>query len=132
MTITELKKRMMKAKKEDKEKANALMMLVDAAQKLAKEKNETVEEKHIIAAAKKLTKMAKESIDAGIEKAKKELEIYKEFLPQVLSPEETRKVIKDLINKGAKNIGEIMKELKNRNDIDKGIASKIAKEELNK
>ncbi len=35
MTIIELKKMMIKAKKEDKTKANALMMLVDTAQKLA-------------------------------------------------------------------------------------------------
>jgi len=65
MTILELKKMMMKAKKEDKTKASALMMLVDNAQKLAKEKGEEVSEKHIIDAAKKLAKMAKESIDAG-------------------------------------------------------------------
>ena len=40
MTILELKKMMMKAKKEDKTKANALMMLVDSAQKIAKDLEE--------------------------------------------------------------------------------------------
>ena len=128
MTILELKKMMMKAKKEDKTKASALMMLVDNAQKLAKEKGEEVSEKHIIDAAKKLAKMAKESIDAGMEEAKKELKVYEEFLPKMLSEEETKKVIKEIIDElGGKNIGEIMKRLKARGDIDLGKASKLIK-----
>ena len=128
MTITELKKMMIKAKKEDKTKANALMMLVDSAQKLAKEKGEAVKETHILQAAKKLAKMAKESIEAGIEEAKKELKIYEEFLPKMLNEEETKKVIKEIIDKiGSKKIGEIMKELKARGDIDMAKANKILK-----
>jgi uncharacterized protein YqeY len=128
MTIVELKKMMIKAKKEDKTKANALMMLVDTAQKLAKEKNEEVSEKYIIEAAKKLTKMAKESIDAGMEEAKKELAVYEEFLPKMLSEEETKKVVEEIVNEiGGKNIGEIMKRLKQRGDVDLGLANKIIK-----
>ncbi len=128
MTIIELKKMMMKAKKGDKTKANALMMLVDTAQKLAKEKNEEVNEKHIIAAAKKLSKMAKESIDAGMEEAKKELGIYEEFLPKMLGEGETTKIIKDIITEiGSKNIGEIMKRLKAKGNINMALANKIIK-----
>ena len=128
MTILELKKMMMKAKKEDKTKANALMMLVDSAQKIAKEKGEEVSEKHITEAAKKLAKMAKESIEAGMEEAKKELEIYESFLPKMLSEEETTKIIKDIIEEiGSKNMGEIMKRLKARGDIDMAMASRIIK-----
>ena len=128
MTIIELKKMMMKAKKEDKTKANALMMLVDTAQKIAKEKNEEVNEKHIIEAAKKLAKMAKESIEAGIEDAKKELAVYEEFLPKMLNEAETEKIIKEIIDEiGNKNIGEIMKRLKQRGDVDLSLANKIIK-----
>jgi uncharacterized protein YqeY len=128
MTIIELKKMMIKAKKEDKTKANALMMLVDTAQKIAKEKNEEVNEKHIIEAAKKLSKMAKESIEAGMDEAKKELAVYEEFLPKMLNEEETKKVIKEIIDEiGGKNIGEIMKRLKQRGDVDLGLANKIIK-----
>ena len=128
MTITDLKKMMIKAKKEDKTKANALMMLVDSAQKLAKEKGEDVKESHILEAAKKLAKMAKESIEAGMEEAKKELEIYEEFLPKMLDEEETKKVIKDIIKEiGSINMGEIMKRLKQRGDIDMAKANKIIK-----
>ena len=128
MTILELKKMMMKAKKEDKTKANALMMLVDSAQKIAKEKGEEVSEKHITEAAKKLAKMAKESIEAGMEEAKKELEIYESFLPKMLSEEETTEIIKSIIDEiGGKNMGEIMKRLKARGDIDMAMASRIIK-----
>jgi len=128
MTIIELKKMMIKAKKEDKVKANALMMLVDTAQKIAKEKNEEVNEKHIIEAAKKLSKMAKESIEAGMSEAEKELKVYEEFLPKMLSEEETTKIIKEIIDEiGGKNIGEIMKRLKQRGDVDLGLANKIIK-----
>ena len=128
MTILELKKMMMKAKKEDKTKANALMMLVDTAQKIAKEKGVDVDEKIIAEAAKKLSKMAKESIDAGMEGAKKELAVYEEFLPKMLSEEETKSVIKKIIDEiGSINMGEIMKRLKARGDIDMGLANKIIK-----
>jgi len=128
MTIVELKKMMIKAKKEDKVKANALMMLVDTAQKIAKEKNEDVNEKHITEAAKKLSKMAKESIEAGMSEAEKELKVYEEFLPKMLSEEETTKIIKEIIEEiGGKNIGEIMKRLKQRGDVDMGLANKIIK-----
>jgi uncharacterized protein YqeY len=128
MTIIELKKMMMKAKREDKTKANALMMLVDTAQKIAKEKGEEVSEKHIQEAAKKLAKMAKESIEAGMEEAKKELEVYESFLPKMLSEEDTKKVIEEIIDEiGGKNMGEIMKRLKQRGDVDLGLASKIIK-----
>ena len=128
MTILELKKMMMKAKKEDKTKANALMMLVDTAQKLAKEKGEEVTGETIQKAAKKLAKMAKESIEAGMEESKKELEIYESFLPKMLSEEETTKIIKEIIDEiGGKNMGEIMKRLKARGDIDMAMASRIIK-----
>ena len=128
MTIIELKKMMMKAKKEDKTKANALMMLVDTAQKIAKSNNEEVNEKHIIEAAKKLVKIAKESLESGIEEAKKELKIYEEFLPKMLSEEETKKILEEIISEiGGKNIGEIMKRLKQRGDVDLGLANKILK-----
>jgi len=129
MTLIELKKMMMKAKKEDKIRANALMMLVDTAQKIAKEKGIEVDDKVIMEAAKKLSKMAKESIEAGMEDAKKELAVYEEFLPKTLNEEETKKIIKDIINEiGSKNIGEIMKRLKSRGDVDLALANKILKE----
>ena len=128
MNIVELKKMMMKAKREDKAKANALMMLVDTAQKIAKEKGEEVSEKHIQEAAKKLVKIAKESLESGIEEAKKEIEIYQEFLPKMLSEEETKKIIESIIDEiGNKNIGEIMKRLKQRGDVDMALANKIIK-----
>jgi len=129
MNIVELKKMMLKAKKENKIKANALMMLVDTAQKLAKEEGVEVDEKIIIKAAKKLVKIAKEEIDAGVEKAKEELKVYEEFLPKTLNEEETKKVISQIIDElGQKNMGEIMKRLKQRGDVDLALANKILKD----
>ena len=128
MRILELKKMMMKAKKEDKAKANALMMLVDLVQKIAKEKQQDVSEKHITEAAKKLAKMAKESIEAGMEEAKRELKVYEEFLPKMLDEAATAEIIKSIIDEiGSKNMGEIMKRLKARGDVDMALASKIIK-----
>jgi hypothetical protein len=128
MTILELKKMMMKAKKEDRVKASALMMLVDSAQKIAKANNGEVSEKTIQEAAKKLAKMAKESIEAGMKESEKELEIYESFLPKMLGEEETVKIIKEIIDEtGGKNMGEIMKRLKARGDVDMALASRIIK-----
>jgi uncharacterized protein YqeY len=72
--------------------------------------------------------MAKESIEAGMDEAKKELAVYEEFLPKMLSEEETKKVVEEIVNEiGGKNIGEIMKRLKQRGDVDLGLANKIIK-----
>jgi uncharacterized protein YqeY len=128
MNIMELKKMMLKAKKENKIRANALMMLVDTAQKLAKEKGIEVNDKIVVEAAKKLVKIAREEIDAGVEKAKEELKVYEEFLPNTLGEEDTKKVVLEIISEiGGKNIGEIMKRLKDRGDIDLALANKILK-----
>ncbi|MRJ06330.1 MAG: hypothetical protein C6I01_02260, partial [Epsilonproteobacteria bacterium] len=110
MDIKELKKEMLKAKRSDKIRANALMMLVDTAQKLAKERGVEVGEKEIQESAKKLVKIAKESLEAGVPNAQRELEIYSQFLPKTLSEEETKALLQQLIEElGGKNIGAIMR-----------------------
>ena len=136
MTILDLKKEMMKAKKEDKTKASILMLLVDNAQKLAKEKNENVTEKHIINAIKKQIKQTEEAISMGVEKAKIELEILKSYaekiLPKQLSDEELSKIIKNLVEK-ENQMGKIMGYLKKEygEKIDMKKASQMVKEILN-
>jgi len=70
------------------------------------------------------------------EKEKKELEILKEYLPEQLSEEEIKKLVKEVIEKtGAseiKDIGKVMAELmpKVKGKADGSIVSKIAKELL--
>jgi uncharacterized protein YqeY len=129
MDIKELKKEMLKAKRSDKIRANALMMLVDTAQKLAKERGVEVGEKEIQESAKKLVKIAKESLEAGVPNAQRELEIYSQFLPKTLSEEETKALLQQLIEElGGKNIGAIMKKLKERGDVDLGLANRLLRE----
>jgi uncharacterized protein YqeY len=127
--LTQLKKEMIRAKRNDKLRANALMMLIDTAQKLAKEKGVEPGEREIQEAAKKLVKIAKESLEAGVPGADRELEVYKSFLPQLLGEEETRELLKKLIEEvGGKKIGEIMKRLKERGDVDLGLANRLLRE----
>ncbi|MEO1941458.1 MAG: GatB/YqeY domain-containing protein [Campylobacterales bacterium] len=127
--LTQLKKEMIKAKRTDKARANALMMLIDTAQKLAKEQGVEPGEKEIQEAAKKLVKIAKESLEAGVPGADRELEIYKSFLPKMLGEQETLELLEKLIKEvGGKKIGEIMKRLKERGDVDLGLANRLLRE----
>jgi len=137
MTIQDLKKEMFKAKKENKIKANVLMMLIDTIQKIAKEDKNDVNEKYIQKGIKKYMKQVEDSIKNGIESAKKELEILKEYgekiLPKEKSDEELIKIIKNLINKIENpNIGKIMQELRKIDGINMKKASNLVKDFLNK
>ena len=133
MTIIELKKMMMKEKKENKIKANALMMLVDTAQKIAKQRNEEVTEKDIEQAAKKLVKIANEEIENGIKIPQEEIEIYKSFLPKMISEQEIITIIDELLKeKEYKNMGEIMKSIKNIDGINMKFASQYIKNKFKK
>jgi len=137
MTINDLKKEMFKAKKENKVKANVLMMLIDTIQKIAKEDNNDVTEKHIQKGIKKYIKQIEDSIENGVEIAKKELNILKEYadkiLPKEKSDEELIKIIKNLINKMENpNMKDIMMKLKKIDGINMKKASNLVKEFLNK
>jgi len=128
---------MFKAKKENKVKANVLMMLIDTIQKIAKEDNNDVTEKHIQKGIKKYIKQIEDSIKNGVETAKEELNILKEYadkiLPKEKSDEELIKIIKDLINKMENpNMRDIMMKLKKIDGINMKKASNLVKEFLNK
>lgn len=68
------------------------------------------------------------------EKETQEADILSEYVPVQLSEEDTRSLISDLIAEkkveGPRGIGVVMKELKNRSDIDTAMASKITKDLL--
>ena len=128
MNITELKKLMMKSKKENPEKATILMMLVDLSLKQAKAEKAEVSENHIIEAARKMLKIAREEKEFGVEGAEREIEILQEFLPKMLDENETEKIIRELVEKyNGKDYSKIMPELKKRGDIDFKLAGKILK-----
>ncbi len=127
---------MMLAKKTDSEKSTVLAMLLDAAQKLAKaDKNREVEEKDILAAAKRELKMAHQSKDAGIDVGNT-IAILEVFIPKTMSPEETKAIVEALVaalpEKNPQLMGKVMGSLKKEygEQIDMGIASKMVKEAL--
>lgn len=113
-----------------------------AAQALEKESQLTDEE--IIEVLSSETKKRKESISEFkrggrqdlVEKEKKELEILQGYLPEQLSEEELRKLVKEVINKvGAeqiKDMGKVMAELmpKLKGRADGNVVSTIVKEFL--
>ena len=86
--------------------------------------------KKLIAATNENITLAKKS---GIpaEKYESDLVILKKYVPdvQLLSEEETRKLVADLIASGANNIGLVMKGTAGK-AVDKALVSKIAKEML--
>ncbi len=136
MNVKELRKTMMLSKKTDMEKSTILAMLLDAAQKLAKtDGNREVEEKDILAAAKRELKMAHQSQEAGIDIGNS-IEILEVFLPKTKSPEETKAIVEALVatlpEKNPKLMGMVMGNLKKEygDQIDMGIASQMVKEAL--
>lgn len=82
-------------------------------------------------ALKELRKMNQNAIECGNDF---EIEILKEYLPQMLDKTQTHDIIKDIINSlGSNNIGQIMGELRknpNASKIDNKLASEIIRELL--
>lgn len=137
MTLTELRTDMMKSKRTDPERAKVLQAILAEAQLIAKEdKNREVTEQDIVAAAKKELKMATQSKAAGAPFNERAFEVCNQFLPKMLSEDETKTVIGVLVGalpeKSPKLMGQIMGILTKEygDTIDKGLASKILKESL--
>lgn len=112
------------AKITEAEKLNSNIELTDdeivkVVQKLAKQREESIN----------LFKQGNREDLVAIEEF--QLSVLKEYLPQMISEDEIRTIVKTAIENGANNIGLLMKEL-NRygNLLDKKIASQIAKELL--
>jgi uncharacterized protein YqeY len=136
MNIKDLRKKMMLAKKTDPNKSTILAMLLDAAQKLAKnDGNRDPNEKDVLIAAKRELKMAHQSIDAGIDVGNA-VEILEVFIPKTMSPEETQQIVDAIVaelpEKNPKLIGMIMGTLKKEygEKLNMGIASQMVKAAL--
>jgi len=86
--------------------------------------------------AKKMAKNIKQNISdyekRGIDSSKEkvELDIVSQYLPKVLSEEETRNIVTSIVDaEESPNIGKVMGALKRYGDsVDKKLASKIARE----
>jgi uncharacterized protein YqeY len=129
--INDLKKEMMKAKRTDKDKANALMMLLDYTQKIAKEKNEEPSNEHLKQAVKKYLKIIEDSEKNGVIN-EKEKEIILEIKNQIFPPQFTEIELTHIIieflndNPNAKQ-GQIMGWLKKQfgDRVDMKLANKV-------
>jgi len=137
MNISELRLSMMKAKKDAPERAKVLQAILATAQLIAKEdKNRDATEADIVSAAKKELKMAQQSKDAGAPFNPETFGVCADFLPKMLTVDETKVVISTLVNslgeKNPKMMGKIMGELTKQygDSIDKGLCSSILKELL--
>jgi hypothetical protein len=130
-TPNELRKVLMKAKVTDKFGAGILTMILAETLNIAKsDGNREANETDVTAAVKRISKMADQSLAQGVVGADKEVEYLKQFAPKVLSEDETRAIVGNIIQSvGKGNMGAIMKELKTHQGIDMALASKIAKEQ---
>lgn len=129
MNILELRKLMIEAKKTNKERGLILSMLLDKTMKVAKEdKNREVVDNDIENAAKAMLKQAQQSKDAGMD-VEFEISILSEFLPKVLSEDETISIVNKLKIELNNSIPDIMKTLKSTygNSIDMKFVSSIVK-----
>ena len=130
-TPNELRKVLMKAKTTDKFGAGILTMILAETLNMAKtDGNRDATETDVTAAVKRVSKMADQSLAAGVVGADKEVEYLKQFAPKALTEEETRAIVGNIIQSvGKGNMGTIMKELKAFQGIDMALASKIVKEQ---
>lgn len=127
-TIEELTFDRIRTRKSNPDRAAALGRIVDVAQKAAKQDRRPAEASDISKAAEKLTKEALKDIELfgasslQADVLRREIEIYKEFLPKKLSSEAIVELVKakateiDLASPRAK--GMLVKELKSTDGMD--------------
>ena len=125
MTIDEVRAEMVTAmKNKDKERKDSLSMLLSALKNKAIDKREDLtpdEENEVI---KKEIRQTKETLETApadrtdiIEQCEKRLAVYKEFVPEDLSEDAIREIVKGVLSDlgieapTAKDKGKIMKEL---------------------
>lgn len=134
--MSEIKKAMLS---HDTIRKNVLSLIIAECTSLIASKNVEITDDVILSLIKKSAKQHKDSIKQFEEgkrydlatKESQELEILEEFLPKMMSEEETRKVILDVLSSlgietfDKKMTGKIMGQLKNNSTIDKTIAIKI-------
>ena len=87
----------------------------------------SLSDEDVIKILNKTAKSLKETINAGSEQAKIELEIVESYLPKQMSKEEITSKVKELVGSGVTNIGAIMKEFATL-PADKKVVSEVVKE----
>jgi uncharacterized protein YqeY len=132
-------------KRQEKLRLSTLRMIRAAIKNAEISKREKLNENEIIAIIASNLKKVEESLDIFIkgqrpdlaDKAKKEIEIIKEYLPEQLSEEEIKKVAKGIILKfnfkSSKDIGLVMREImpQLKGKADGKLVNKIVRDLLN-
>ena len=128
----------------DKIKTNILRTLLSTLKEKQIEKKENINEDEYLSIIKRLVKQLKESADAYqkagrselYEKEVSELDILKEYLPEILSQQQTLDLVKKVIGKTSANslsdMGKVMSLImqKSNGKVDGKIANRLVKELL--
>ena len=128
----------------DKIKTNILRTLLSTLKEKQIEKKEDINEDEYLSIIKRLVKQLKESADAYqkagrselYEKEVSELDILKEYLPEMLSEQQTLDLIKEVIGQTSANslsdMGKVMSLImqKSNGKVDGKIANRLVKELL--
>ena len=128
----------------DKMKTNILRTLLSMLKEKQIEKKEDINEDEYLTIIKRLVKQLKESADAYqkagrselYEKEVSELDILKEYLPEILSEQQTLDLVKEVIGETSANslsdMGKVMSLImqKSNGKVDGKIANRLVKELL--
>ena len=128
----------------DKIKTNILRTLLSTLKEKQIEKKEDINEDEYLSVIKRLVKQLKESADAYqkagrselYEKEVSELDILKEYLPEILSEQQTLDLVKEVIGQTSANslsdMGKVMSLImqKSNGKVDGKIANRLVKELL--
>ena len=128
----------------DKIKTNILRTLLSTLKEKQIEKKEDINEDEYLSIIKRLVKQLKESADAYqkagrselYEKEVSELDILKEYLPEILSEQQTLDLVKEVIGQTSANslsdMGKVMSLImqKSNGKVDGKIANRLVKELL--
>ena len=131
-------------KSSDKIRTNILRTLLSSLKEKQIEKRDSLNEEEYVNVIKRLVKQLKEAADtyqkAGrlelAEKEMLELNILKEYLPEIFSEEQTLNLVKEVIAQTSANdlsdMGEVMSAVmqKSKGKVDGGIANRLVKELL--
>ena len=126
-------------RKDNPLRSTVLTLLIDGATKLAKYENRAVEEKDLYATASRSVKELEKDIQLFEENnqsaldQKQELEIWKEFLPKLLTKGEIKRIVLHLYREEAlikSNFSSIMKECKLISAMNMTLLNEVLKEIL--
>ena len=131
-------------KSDDKIKTNILRTLLSKLKEKQIEKKDDINEDEYLSIIKRLVKQLKESTDAYqkagrselYEKEASELDVLKEYLPEILSEEQTLDLVKEVIGQisasSLSDMGKVMSLImhKSNGKVDGKIANRLVKELL--